>query len=612
MDELVMSIGKGEEMMDVRERIARLREEMRNQRIDLYFVPTNDFHNSEYICDHFKTREYLSGFDGSAGNMVITREEAGLWTDGRYFIQAERQLQGTGITLYKSGMEGVPAINDYIREKLPEGGVLGTDGGMVSEAWAEGMRRMLAEKGGALELSCDLAGLVWRERPELVFHRAWILSEEYAGESRKSKLERVRKWLRERNGQQMLLTSLDDIAWLLNIRGEDIPCNPVVLSYLIVERERCILFAGKGVFSDEDRKALERDGISFASYEEIYSFVRNYPQKVNIFVDKREANAEIVENFSSDCHIVDMLCPITLWKSIKNAGEIAGEREVHIRDGVAVTKLIYWLKRNVDKIPMTEITVVQKLEEFRKQGENYLGPSFETIAGYGEHGAIVHYSATPETDARLYPEGFLLIDSGGQYLGGTTDVTRTILLGGKATDNQKKHYTAVLRGNLNLCAAKFLHGCSGVSLDYAARQPLWDLGLDYNHGTGHGVGCLLNVHEGPNAFRYKIVNGPGKNPVMEAGMITSDEPGLYLEGEYGIRLENLILCVEREKNQFGRFMGFEPLTFVPFERAAIDVEQMSRREIDLLNEYHERVYEMLKDYLEPEEREWLADECSGM
>lgn len=599
-------------MMVVRERIARLRKEMEDRGMDMYFVPTNDFHNSEYICDYFKAREYLSGFDGSAGNMVITKEEAGLWTDGRYFIQAERQLQDTGITLYKSGVEGVPPINDYIREKLPEGGVLGTAGGMVSEAWAEGMRRMLAERRGSLELSCDLAGLVWQERPELIFHRAWILPEEYAGESRKSKLERVRKWLGERNGQQMLLTSLDDIAWLLNIRGEDIPCNPVVLSYLIVGQDCCTLFAGEGIFSEEDREALEGDGISFASYDGIYSFVRNYPQEVNIFVDKRVANAEIVENFSSNCHIVDMLCPITLWKAVKNAGEIAGEREVHIRDGVAVTKLIYWLKQNVDKMPLTEISVAEKLEEFRKQGENYLGPSFETIAGYGEHGAIVHYSATPETDARLQPEGFLLVDSGGQYLGGTTDVTRTILLGGKATHEQKKHYTAVLRGNLNLCAAKFLHGCSGVALDYAARQPLWDLGLDYNHGTGHGVGCLLNVHEGPNAFRYKIVNGPGKNPVLEAGMITSDEPGLYLEGEYGIRLENLILCVEREKNQFGQFMGFEPLTFVPFERAAIDVEQMSRREIDLLNGYHEMVYDALKDYLEPEEREWLADECGAM
>ena len=598
--------------MDVRERLASLRKLMEERGIDLYFVPTNDFHHSEYICDYFKTREYLSGFDGSAGNMVITREEAGLWTDGRYYIQAEKQLQGTGIVLYKSGMEGVPTVNEYIEKELPEGGVLGTDGGMVSEAWAEGMRRMLAKKNGTLELSFDLVGEIWSDRPEIHFHKGWILPEEYAGESRKHKLERLRKWLREKNGQQMLLTSLDDIAWLLNIRGDDIPCNPVVLSYLLVEQERCTLFAGDEVFEHSDREILIRDGISFASYEDIYNFTCNYPQKVNIYVDKRAVNARIVENLSENCRIVDMLCPITLWKAVKNAGEIAGEREVHIRDGVAVTKFIYWLKQNVDKMPLTEITAAEKLEEFRKQGENYLGPSFDTIAGYGEHGAIVHYSATPETDARLHPEGFLLVDSGGQYLGGTTDVTRTILLGGQATSEQKKHYTAVLRGNLNLCAAKFLHGCSGVALDYAARQPLWDLGLNYNHGTGHGVGCLLNVHEEPNAFRYKIVSGPGKNPALEAGMITSDEPGLYLEGQYGIRLENLILCVEKEKNQFGQFMGFEPLTFVPFERAAIDVEQMSEREIALLNSYHQKVYDVLKDYLEPEEREWLADECSGL
>lgn len=598
--------------MGVKERLANLRKKMEDEGIDMYFVPTNDFHGSEYICDYFKSREYLSGFDGSAGNMVITRREAGLWTDGRYYIQAQRQLRDTGITLYKSGMEGVPTVNEYIKKELPDKGVLGTDGRMVSEAWAAGMRRMLKEKQGSLQLSRDLVGEIWSDRPDMVFHPGWILSEEYAGQSRKEKIRKLRSWMRERNGQQMLLTSLDDIAWLLNIRGNDIPCNPVVLSYLLVEEDKCTLFTGENVFGEKDREILEQDGVVFATYDSIYSFMRSYPQEVNIFVDKRTANARIVENFPGNCRIVDMLCPITLWKAIKNDTEISGEKEIHIRDGVAVTKFIYWLKQNVDKMPLTEISAAEKLEEFRKQEKNYLGPSFDTIAGYGEHGAIVHYSATPDTDARLQPENFLLVDSGGQYLGGTTDITRTILLGGKPTQEQKKHYTAVLRGNLNLCAAKFLYGCSGVALDYAARQPLWELGLDYNHGTGHGVGCLLNVHEEPNAFRYKILNGPGKNPVLEAGMITSDEPGLYLEGHYGIRLENMILCVKKEKNQFGQFMGFEPLTFVPFERDAIDVEQMNDREIALLNDYHQRVYDTLKDYLEPEEREWLADECSAM
>lgn len=596
--------------MGVKERLAHLREKMEETGIDMYFIPTNDFHNSEYICDYFKVREYMSGFDGSAGNMVVTRKEAGLWTDGRYYIQAEHQLQGTEITLYKSGLEGVPTVNEYIEKEFPQGGVLGADGRMVSRGWAEGMKQLLEGKQGSLELSHDLVGEFWSERPEIAFHKGWILPEEYAGESRKDKLKRLREWMRERGGQQMLLTSLDDIAWLLNIRGDDIPCNPVVLSYLLVNMEKCTLFTGKDVFGEKEQTILKKNGIFFATYENVYSFVCNYPQKVDTFVDKRTANARIVENLSHHCRIVDMLCPITLWKAVKNSTEIAGEREIHIRDGVAVTKFIYWLKQNVDKMPLTEMIAVEKLEELRKKGKDYLGPSFDTIAGYREHGAIVHYSVTQETNANLQPENFLLVDSGGQYLGGTTDVTRTILLGGNATSDQKKHYTAVLRGNLNLCAARFLYGCSGVALDYAARQPLWELGLDYNHGTGHGVGCLLNVHEEPNAIRYRIVNEPGKNPPLEAGMITSNEPGLYLEGQYGIRLENLILCVKREKNQFGQFMGFEPLTLVPFERDAIDVEQMSQREIALLNAYHKKVYDTLNAYLEPEEREWLADECS--
>lgn len=598
--------------MNVKDRLAHLRKKMEEAGIDMYFIPTNDFHNSEYICDYFKVREYLSGFDGSAGNMVITGTEAGLWTDGRYYIQAERQLEGTDITLYKSGLEGVPTVNEYIERELPQGGVLGADGRVVSQAWAEGMERLLERKQGSLELSRDLVGEFWSNRPEIAFHRAWILPEKYAGESRKHKLKRLREWMGERGGQQLLLTSLDDIAWLLNIRGDDIPCNPVVLSYLLVDREKCTLFTGKDVFGEEEREILEKDGVFFATYENVYSFVCNYPQEVDTFVDKRTANARIVENFSRHCRVVDMLCPITLWKAVKNSTEIAGEREIHIRDGVAVTKFIYWLKQNVDKMPLTEMIAVEKLEEFRRQGKDYLGPSFDTIAGYGEHGAIVHYSVTPQSNASLQPENFLLVDSGGQYLGGTTDVTRTILLGGSATSEQKKYYTAVLRGNLNLSAARFLYGCSGVALDYAARQPLWEMGLDYNHGTGHGVGCLLNVHEEPNAIRYRIINEPGKNPPLEAGMITSNEPGLYLEGRYGIRLENLILCVQEEKNQFGQFMGFEPLTLAPFERSAIDVEQMSQREIALLNAYHQKVYDTLKDYLEPEEREWLADECGRM
>ena len=598
--------------MEISERLAELRQKMAENKIDVYFIPTNDFHNSEYSCDYFKCREYMSGFDGSAGNLVVTQEEAGLWTDGRYYLQAEAQLRGSGITLYKDGMEGVIKLNDFIADRLPQRGCLGLDGRLVSRAWAAGMKRFLTPKQAELDMDKDLVGDIWAGRPPIVHNHAWLLSENYTGESRSEKLTRMRKYLAEQRADAILLTCLDDIAWLLNIRGNDIPCNPVVLSYLIVEKERCILFAGDKIFTPEDTAALEQDGIEFLPYSGILNYVRNYPQERQVIVDNYTVNARIAASFNDKVKIVHKLNPVTAWKAVKNPTEIKNMEEAHRKDGIAVTRFIYWLKHNITKLPLTEIRVAEKLEEFRKQGKDYLGPSFEPIAGYGPHGAIVHYSATEETDARLFPENFLLLDTGGQYLEGTTDITRTVLLGGEATPEQKKYYTAVLRGNLNLCAAKFLHGCSGVALDYAARQPLWEIGCDYRHGTGHGVGYLLNVHESPNGFHYRILKGPGKNAVFEEGMITSDEPGIYLEGKYGIRLENLILCVKREKNEFGQFMGFEPLTFVPFERNAIDVGQMSEKERELLNTYHQRVFEKLGDFLPVEEREWLKDMCTPL
>ena len=596
--------------MGIQERLTQLRRKMEEHNLDMYFVPTNDFHGSEYISGYFRCREFISGFNGSAGNIVVTKEEAGLWTDGRYFLQAETQLAGTSYTLYKTGQEGVPGVNQYVLAKIPEGGRLGVDGRMVSGAWAEGMRKMLAGKNAKLEIKKDLISEIWLDRPELVHGKAWILEDKYAGESRSDKLKKLRMFMAKRGKGQMLLTSLDDIAWLLNIRGNDIPYNPVVFSYLIVKEEECLLFAGKGVFGAEERRMLEQDGIILRDYNDIYDYVKSIPAGERVFVDKRTANAAIVESFSKETKMKDVVCPVVEWKAVKNPVEIENEKKAHIRDGVAVTRFICWLKQNIDKMPLTEIKAAKKLEDFRKQGKHYLGPSFEPIAGYAEHGAIVHYSATPETDARLMPENFLLLDTGGQYLEGTTDITRTILLGGKATAEQKKYYTAVLRGNLNLLAAKFMHGCSGVALDYAARQPLWEMGCDFNHGTGHGVGYLLNVHEAPNGFSYKIQKGPGKNAVLEEGMITSDEPGIYLTGKYGIRLENLILCVKREKNEFGQFMGFEPLTFVPFDRDAIDAEQMSGKELAFLNQYHQKVYDTLEEYLTSDEREWLADICA--
>ncbi len=597
--------------MKIQERITQLRQKMAEASIDMYWIPTNDFHGSEYISDYFKTREFISGFDGSAGTVIVTQEQAGLWTDGRYFLQAETQLKGSGITLYKSGQEGVPREIEFIEENLGRGQTLGCDGRMVSAEWAENMQKRLETRNGRLDLSRDLIGDVWADRPLLEHRKAWLLEERYTGESRASKLNRLREFLDKWNAARMIITTLDDIAWILNIRGEDIPYNPVVLSYLIVEKESCVLFAGETVFDRKSREALAKDGVFLKQYGEIISYVSLFEDGERILVDKHRINASILNTFSKKANIVDVVTPTVLWKAVKNPTEIANMKEAHICDGVAVTKFIYWLKQNIGKAPLTERTVSEKLEEFRRQGKHYMGASFDTIAGYAEHGAIVHYSATEETDASLRPENFLLLDTGGQYLEGTTDITRTIWLGQEASREQKTYYTAVLRGNLNLCAAKFLYGCSGAALDYAARRPLWDLGCDFNHGTGHGVGYFLNVHEEPNRICFRI-SGREKPAVFEAGMITSDEPGVYLEGKFGIRLENLLLCVKREKNDFGQFMGFEPLTFVPFDRKVIDAGQMDEKERSLLNAYHKRVFEVLEKYLEADEREWLAKECAPL
>lgn len=601
---------KGGGNMGIQERLLLLRQKMEENKITMYFVPTNDFHGSEYISDYFKAREYMSGFTGSAGALMVTPSEAVLWTDGRYFIQAERQLKGTEIELYKMGQENVPTVADYIRNHCKEGQVLGVDGRMVSQEWKEKTEEILKENGAFLKLSKDLVGEIWNDRPAFIQKKAWILEEKFAGESRERKIEKLREQLKEWKADGMLLTALDEIAWLLNIRGNDIPCNPVVFSYVYISQKICILFSATDVWAEEDRKQLENSGVTLSDYQDIYRYVETFPQRHKILIDKSTMNARIVDLFPEKTEFVDKVSPIVFWKAIKNPTEVENEREAHRKDGVALTKFIYWLKHNISHLPLTERTVANKLEEFRKAQKNYLEPSFETIAGYGANGAIVHYSATEETDTALQPENFLLLDSGGQYLEGTTDVTRTIFLGEKATKEQKKYYTAVLRGNLNLLHCKFMYGCSGVSLDYAARKPLWDMGCDYNHGTGHGVGYLLNVHEGPNAFRYRTT-GQGMPP-LEEGMITSDEPGIYLEGKYGIRLENLIVCVKKERNGYGQFMGFEALTMAPFEREAIDTAQMSEEEKKWLNEYHRKVYETIAPYLEQEEREWLADECREM
>lgn len=601
--------------------IDRLRQEMENQNIDAYLVVSDDFHGSEYVGDYFKCREYLSGFDGSAGTLVITKTEAGLWTDGRYFIQANQQLMGTGITLYKMGEKNVPGVLEYLKQSLKEGSCLGYDGRTLSVSYAKKIKKELADKNITYVEHEDIVGKIWGNRPELSHEPLWILEECFAGMSREEKLRNLRKQMEEVGADYHLLTSLDDIAWLYNIRGNDIAYNPVVLAYSLIDRmgKQTILYVQDGTVGKQEQKILEDGGITLCSYFDIYEDIKKIgygefcpesDSKVSVMVDEDGVNAALYSCIPEHVRIISRRNPTHLAKAVKNSVEIKNERLAHIKDGVAVTKLIYWLKtlqsnEDFQKGEITELRVSQKLLELRKALDGFIEQSFAPIIATGAHGAIVHYEPTKDTDVPIENNNFLLMDTGGQYVEGTTDITRTVVMG-EITKEQKMHYTAVLRGNLNLANAHFKEGVAGANLDYLARSPLWELGLDYNHGTGHGVGYLLNVHEGPNAIRLK--NGDGTvGTVFEEGMITSNEPGLYLENQYGIRLENLILCKKAEKTSAGQFMEFETLTMVPFDRDGILPECMSSKEQELLNVYHERVYKEISPYLEEEERVWLYD-----
>lgn len=576
---------------------------MKEKKIDAYLVPTDDFHGSEYVGDYFKCRKYITGFTGSAGTAIITQDMAGLWTDGRYFIQAADQLRDTTIELFKSGEPGVPTVHQFLNDKLQEGMCLGFDGRTVSAREAEELQELLQEKHITFSVNDDLIGEIWEDRPVLSCEPVMELDIRWTGKSRADKIAEIREQMKAKEADTFILTSLDDIAWLLNIRGNDIHCCPVVLSYLVMMENELRLYANAAAFSEEIRSNLEADGVKIYPYDDVYSYVQSISSDKKVLLSRANVNSRLVSNIPSEVTILDEPNLTLLPKAVKNKTEMENERIAHIKDGIAVTKFIHWLKKNVTRTNITELSTAEKLYQFRSEQEHFLGESFDPIIAYGTHAAIVHYSATEATDIPLEARGMVLADTGGHYLEGTTDITRTIVLG-PVTAKEKKFFTAVLRGNLNLAAAKFKYGCTGLNLDYLARGPLWELGEDYNHGTGHGVGYLLNVHEGPNSFRWK--NLPGNPaPVLEEGMITSDEPGYYLENEFGIRHENLVLCKKAEKTSFGQFMCFEPLTMVPFDLEGINPEEMTERERKLLNDYHQKVYTTISPYLDEEEKEWL-------
>lgn len=586
------------------ERLTALREEMKRRSIDIYVVPTADFHESEYVGEHFKARKFITGFTGFAGTAVITLKEAGLWTDGRYFVQAEKQLEGSTVTLYRMAEEGVPAVEEFVKDKLPQGGCIGFDGRTVNGAWGEKFAAIAEEKGGSLSVGEDLIDLIWTDRPELSRAPLFILEEKYSGKSTAEKINDVRAKMAEEGADVHILTSLCDIAWLLNIRGGDIQSVPVVLSYLVLTRDQCIWFLQEEVVDDAIRAYLNENHIETRPYDDIYTYVPDIPESAVVLMNKSGVNYRICNELNKNIQVINKPNPTELMKAVKNPVEVDNTRLAHVKDGVAVTKFMYWLKTNIGKIPMTEISASDYLEARRREQENFIDLSFTTISAYGANAAMMHYSATPESNTGLKPEGFLLVDSGGHYYEGTTDITRTFVLG-PISDEMKQHFTAVCRSNMKLANAKFLYGACGLNLDILARGPLWDMGIDYKCGTGHGVGYILNVHEGPNGFRWKIVPERHDSGVLEEGMITTDEPGVYLEGKYGIRTENELVCRKAEKNEYGQFMEFENITYAPIDLDGIDPEQMSPREKQMLNDYHKKVYEVLSPYMTEEENEWL-------
>lgn len=586
----------------VPERIKAFRKLMIERGIDAYVIPTADFHESEYAGEYFKCRAYMSGFTGSAGTLVITEKEAGLWTDGRYFIQAEDQLKGSDITLYRMGEDGVPGIYDYLLGQVPEKGCIGFDGRVINAKLGEAFEEIAEIKGGKVFYEEDLVDTVWTDRPGLSREPIYLLDKEVTGESRFERIKRLRDAMEEHEAAVHIVTTLDDIAWLLNIRGNDVLYNPVVLAYLVLTQEECILFVQSEAVSTDVKNALEADGIALMEYEQFYDYIKTI--EGDVLLDYNKVSYALIQNLNDKAEIIDEQNPSILMKAVKTETEISGMKAAHIRDGLAVTRFMHWLKTNIGKVTLTEISVADKLEVFRKEQPGYQMPSFETISAYGSNGAIVHYSPSEGTNKVLEDKGFLLVDSGGQYDCGTTDITRTFVLG-ELTGEQKLHYTVVLKGMLALADTKFKYGCTGLNLDYTARKYLWDLGLDYNHGTGHGVGFMLNVHEAPNSFRWKKT--VTDSAVLEPGMITSDEPGLYITGEYGIRTENLILCVEDKSTDCGSFLKFEHLTMVPIDLEGIDIELMEKVDIGRLNKYHDLVYKTLSPHMSKEECVWLKE-----
>ena len=586
----------------MKKEILKVQEELAAAGLDALYVSSSDYHQSEYVNDHFHFREYLSNFNGSAGTVIVTKDAAGLWTDSRYFIAAAKMTEGTGITLYKQGLPGVPDPLPYLKEVLPEGARLGVDGRTINVNLGKDLAALMASKHGEL-VQIDMASKVWEGRPALTGTPIYVWDEKYAGRSAADKLADLRGVMAEKDACLHVISTLDDIAWLTNLRASDVAYTPMLISYMLVGRQQAALYALPGAAGPEIEAYLKAAGITLKDYDDFFQDLTLYAKDAAVLLDPSCVSYEIFRVVDENAKkVLISRNPTRLPKAVKNPTEVAGAKTAQYHDGIAMANFIYWVKQNVGKIPMTELSAAAYLEQQRR-AQGAIGLSFETIAGYGANGAIVHYEPTPESDTAVEPRGFLLVDSGGQYLEGTTDITRTIAVG-PLTKEERHTFTLVLKGHIQLALAKFPKGCTGENLDVLAHMPLWKEGLDYLHGTGHGVGALLSVHEGPNHFSWRA-SARGKSVPFEPGMITSNEPGYYKEGSHGVRLENLVLCVEKEETPYGKMYGFETMTLCPFEREAVETEILTAEELAWLNEYHEKVYQTFRDVLEPDVSAWL-------
>ena len=596
-------------------RLNALKTLMKQKNIDYYLIPTGDYHGSEYVSEYFKVREFFSGFTGSNGTLLVGHNETCLWTDGRYFIQAEKELDGTGILLQKTGEKDVPTVGEYLKEQFFEGETIGFYGQVVTAAFGRKLEDALKDIDVSISYEEDLAEELWIDRPSFKQNEIYVPQDEIElfGKSTVCKLEEVRERLKDEKTTALVLSKLDDIMWLFNIRGKDVECNPVAFSFAIITLTEAYLFVGEKVISGDLLVKMQKDGVIIKPYHTFLNNLKTLNLGEKIWLCENSTPYAVYKCFAEE-KLYLKSNPTEVLKAVKNETEIQNIRDFYIKDSVAVTKFIYHMKKERERLSqgkyMTEYDVMLLIDELRQEIQGYLDKSFTTISAYGENAAMMHYEATKDNCAELKNEGMLLVDSGGQYLGATTDVTRTIAMG-NVTDEMKVHFTKVAEGMLSLANAKFMYGCTGRNLDILARIPLWEMGIDYKCGTGHGVGYVLNVHEGPQNIRYRYVEGAGE-AVLEEGMLVTDEPGVYLQGRYGIRTENVLLVQKDFENEDGQFMKFETLTFVPIDLELIDVKCLDEKTKDYLNDYHRQVYEKVSPYLNEEERNWLKENTKNV